>query len=109
MFDMKKMMEQAQQVQFKLQELQEKFKDVYVEGESGGGMVTVTMSCAGVVKSIVIDESLMDDKETLEDLVTAAVNKANEAKETRVQAESQKMMSEAGMDPNAMGGGGMPF
>jgi len=110
MFDMKKMMEQAQQVQFKLQELQEKFKEIFVEGEAGGGMVKVTMSCAGVVKSIAIDETLMTDKETLEDLVTAAVNKANDAKEARVQKESQSMMAQSGLNPDALGGGGgMPF
>jgi DNA-binding protein YbaB len=39
MFDMKNMMQQAQQMQFKMAELQEKFKEIFVDGESGGGMV----------------------------------------------------------------------
>ena len=91
--DIQKMMEQAQQVQFKLQELQEKFKDINVEGQSGGGMVKVVMSCAGVVKSLDVDPSLIDggDKETLEDLVVAAMNKASEAREAKVQEESQAL------------------
>lgn len=111
MFDMKKMMEQAQQVQFKMQELQEKFKDVTVEGEAGGGMVKVVMTCEGIVKSLDIDPILMsaDEKETAEDLVIAAINNATMAKESRVSAETEAMMREAGMDPNAVGGGGMPF
>ena len=58
--DMKKMMEQAQQMQFKLQELQERFKEMFVEGQAGGGLVKIEMSCAGVVKSINIDPSLFD-------------------------------------------------
>lgn len=104
MFDMKKMMEQAQQVQFKLQELQEKFKEIFVTGQSGGGMITVTMSCAGKIKSIEIDETLMGDKETLEDLLIAAVNNANDLKEDRVQQESQAMMKQSGLSPEAFGG-----
>jgi len=110
MFDMKKMMEQAQQVQFRLQELQEKFKEIIVEGTSGGGLVTVQMSCAGVVKSLNIDPSLLapEEKETAEDLVIAALNNASEAKEARVQEETQTLMQASGIDPNAAGGG-MPF
>lgn len=111
MFDMKKMMDQAQQVQNKMQELQEKFKDVIVEGQSGGGMVKVTMSCEGLIKSLDIDPSLLDvnEKETVEDLVIAAINNAMMAKEERVQAETQAMMTEAGMNPEALGKDGMPF
>lgn len=105
MFDMKKMMDQAQQMQFKMQELQEKFKDIYVETQAGGGLVKVVMNCAGVVQSVDIDPSLMsDDKETLEDMIVAAMNSANTAREERVQQESQALMSESGMNPNAGGG-----
>lgn len=110
MFDMQKMMQQAQQMQLKMQELQEKFKDIDVTGQAGGGMVTITMSCTGVVQSVDIDESMLsaDNKEVLEDLITAAMNQANDSREDRVQKETQQMMMEAGIDPNAMGGG-LPF
>lgn len=107
MFNMQKMMQQAQQVQFKLQELQEKFKDIYVEGEAGGGLVKVTMSCSGVIKSIDIDPSIVDpsDKETLEDMVTAAINNASDVKETTVQTETQAMMQSMGLPADAAKGG----
>lgn len=89
-----KMMKQAQDMQHKLQEMQEKLKDIEVHGESGGGLVTVTMTCAGSMRRIEIDPSLVvvEDKETLEDLVTAAVNNANEIKDERIKEETQKMM-----------------
>ena len=98
MIDIQKMMQQAQQVQFKLQEMQEKFKDLEVSGESGGGSVKVRMNCAGMVLSIDIDPSVMGgDKEMAEDLVVAAVNNATEAKETRIQEETKAMMAEMGL------------
>ena len=108
--DIQKMMQQAQQVQNKLEEMQEKFKDIDVQGESGGGLVNVTMSCAGVVRSIQIADHLVDpsDKETLEDLIVAAVNNANEAKDAKIQSETQAMMKEMGL-PAGAAGGGMPF
>lgn len=92
--DIKKMMEQAQQMQFRLREMQEKFKEIFVQGQSGGGLVKVEMSCAGVVRSIDVDPSLLSagEKETLEDLIVAAMNSANDAREARVQEESKSMM-----------------
>ena len=104
--DIQKMMEQAQQMQFKLQELQEKFKEMFVEGHAGGGLVKVVMSCAGVVKSVDIDPSLLvaDEKETTEDLIVAAMNSANDAREAKVQEESQAMMAGTGVDPSQLGG-----
>jgi DNA-binding YbaB/EbfC family protein len=104
--DFKKMMEQAQQMQFKLQELQEKFKEIFVEGVSGGGLVKVVMSCAGIVKTIDIDTSLLvaDEKEATEDLIVAAMNNANLAREKRVQQESQSIMGGMGLNPSQLGG-----
>src|SRR5262249_22379957 len=102
MIDIQKMMQQAQQVQFRLQELQEKFKDILVNGEAGGGKVKVTMSCAGEMRSLDIDPSLINasGKEDLEDLVTAACNNANNAKEARIKSETEKMMGEMGLPKN---------
>lgn len=97
MFNFQKMMKQAQEVQFRLQEMQGKLLDIEVEGQAGGGLVSVHMNCAGKLLKINIDDSLMNsDKETLEDLLTAAINNANEAKEKRVQDETNSMMK--GMD-----------
>ena len=104
--DFQKMMKQAQEMQYKLQEVQEKLKDIEVEAEAGGGLVKVTMSCSGKVLKIDIDDSLMgSDKETLEDLVTAAINKANETKEERIKTETSSMMEGMGLPAGAMGGG----
>lgn len=99
MFNMQKMMQQAQQMQFKLQEMQEKLKDIIVEAESGGGLVKIRMACDGTVKGLTIDESLIDkdDKETLEDLVVAATNNAHAAREARGQEETKKMMEAMGL------------
>ena len=108
MLNIQKMMQQAQQVQHKMQELQEKFKDIYVEGEAGGGLVKVEMSCAGIVKAVKIDPSIIDasDAETLEDMVIAAVNNAGAAKDERIQGETKAMMKEAGVPEGA---GNLPF
>lgn len=97
----KNMMQQAQQMQFKLQEMQEKLKDIDVEGEAGGGAVKAVMSCAGIVRSVEIDPSVIsaDDKETLEDLIVAALNNANEAKEARIKKETEEMMGGLGLPP----------
>jgi DNA-binding YbaB/EbfC family protein len=107
MINFKEMMQQAQQMQFKLQEMQEKLKDVYIEGQAGGGMVKVTMSCAGVVKNIEIDPSIIkaDDKETLEDLITAAMNNANDVKDAKIKEETEGMMGSMGLPPGTQ----LPF
>lgn len=96
-------------MQFKMAEMQEKFKDIDVEGEAAGGMVKVTMSCACVVKNIHIAPSLLgaEEKDTLEDLVTAALNNAMKAKDERVKSETEEMMGALGL-PAGMAGG-LPF
>ncbi len=97
MINFKEMMQQAQQMQFKMQEIQAKFEDIEVQGQSGGGMINCTMTCTGLVKSITIDPSIMDDKEVLEDLIVAAVNSAVEAKEQRIKQETEEMMKGLGL------------
>lgn len=99
MFNVKEMMQQAQQMQFKMQELQEKFKDIDIDAEAGGGLVKIRMSCAGVVKALFIDQSLVDggSKDVIEDLVIAAVNLANDAKDARIREETEAMMRRMGL------------
>jgi len=70
------LMKQAQQMQAKMQKAQEEMGNVEVNGEAGGGLVKVVMTCRHDVKRITIDDSVMDDKEMLEDLVAAAINDA---------------------------------
>ena len=69
------LMKQAQEMQSKMQEAQAKMATIEVSGESGAGMVKVTMNCRYEVKRVEIDPSLMgEDKEILEDLLAAACN-----------------------------------
>lgn len=71
------MMKQAQALQANMQKAQAEIAAMEVVGESGGGMVKVTMNGRHEVKRVEIDPSLLtDDKEMLEDLVAAAVNGA---------------------------------
>ena len=68
-------MKQAQEMQSKLSEAQAQMAAIQVTGESGAGMVKVTMNCRHEVKRVAIDPALMsEDKEILEDLLAAACN-----------------------------------
>jgi DNA-binding YbaB/EbfC family protein len=71
------LMKQAQQMQENMKRVQEELAAIEVEGQSGAGLVKVTMTCKHVVKRVAIDPSLLgEDKDMLEDLVAAAVNDA---------------------------------
>jgi nucleoid-associated protein EbfC len=70
-------LKQAQKMQEDLQRAQERLAQEEVIGESGGGLVKVTMNGRHEVKRVVIDPSLMeDDRDMIEDLVAAAINAA---------------------------------
>ena len=85
------LMKQAQQMQDNLKKAQDELAGVEVEGQSGAGLVKVTVTCRNDVKRVLIDPSLMgDDKEMLEDLVTAAMNDALRRAE---QTSSERMAS----------------
>ncbi|MAE50380.1 MAG: YbaB/EbfC family nucleoid-associated protein [Micavibrio sp.] len=98
-----KMMQQAQQMQFKMQEMQEKLGDIEVEGEAGGGLVKARLTCKGELLGLDVDAGIIsaDDKETMEDLIVAAVNNANAAKDERVKSETEAMMKELGLPAGA--------
>jgi DNA-binding YbaB/EbfC family protein len=71
------MMKQAQQMQEKMQKAQADLANIEVVGESGAGMVKITMTCNHNVRRVEVDDALVgDDKEMLEDLVAAAMNDA---------------------------------
>jgi len=71
------LMKQAQQMQEKMAKAQEEIAKLEVTGESGAGMVKVTMTGGHSVRRVEIDDSLMeDDKDMLEDLISAAFNDA---------------------------------
>lgn len=87
------MMKQAQALQQRFQEAQEKVNLVEAEGQSGGGMVKVTLNGKGIAKSVRIDPSLADPKDVgmLEDLVLAAINDARVKVDARVSDEMAKV------------------
>ncbi len=84
------LMKQAQQMQENMQKMQAELGSIEVEGQSGAGMVKVTMNCQHGVRRVLIDDSLLkDDKEMLEDLIAAAMNDAVR----RVESTRQEKMS----------------
>ena len=69
------LMKQAQQMQENMRRAQEELGRTEVEGQSGAGLVRVTMTCKFAVKKVTVDPSLLaEDKDMLEDLVAAAFN-----------------------------------
>ncbi len=95
------MMKQAQEMQAKMAEAQEKIEVMQVTGASGGGMVEVTLSGKGDMRQVQIDPSLLggDDKEVLEDLIVAAHNDAKSKAEELVQEEMAKVTGGLNLPP----------
>ena len=84
------LMKQAQQMQDNMKKAQEELARTEVEGQSGAGLVKVTMTCRHDVKRVTVDPSLLsEDKDMLEDLLAAAINDAVR----RVEATTQEKMS----------------
>jgi len=94
------LMKQAQQMQENMKKAQEQLASIEVEGQSGAGLVKVTMTCRNDVKRIIIDPSLMsDDKEMLEDLVVAAMNDALRRAEQTASEKMGAMTAGMGLPP----------
>ncbi len=83
MKDIMGLMKQAQAMQSRMQEMQAEMERSEVEGQSGGGLVKVTLTGKGVMKSLFVDASLMkpEEKEIVEDLVIAAHEDARKKSE----------------------------
>jgi DNA-binding YbaB/EbfC family protein len=94
------LMKQAQQMQENMRKVQEQLAAMEVEGQSGAGLVKVTMTGRHDVKRISIDPSLLkDDKEMLEDLVAAAFNDATRKVETSLQEKMAGLTGGMGLPP----------
>ena len=92
------LMKQAQKMQEQLQKAQAQLADAEVTGESGAGLVKVTMNGRHDVKRVVLDDSVMsEDKEMLEDLLAAAVNDAVRKIEQQNQEQMSKLTSGMGL------------
>src|SRR6267154_2127029 len=103
MFDLMKMMGKMKEVQARLKEAQDNLALLKINGESGGGMVKATVNGKRQLITLDIDAAILkaEDKTLIQDLVIAAVNKANE--EAEVQAREQLKKSTEGLLPNIPG------
>ena len=100
--DMAKLMKQAQEMQTKMVEAQERIAAIEAEGSAGAGMVKVVASAQGEVRSLRVEQSLLDgseEKEVLEDLIVAAVNDAVRRAREAGQDEMAKVTEGMGLPP----------
>lgn len=99
------LMKQAQQMQKNMQQAQAELATVEVEGQAASGMVRVTMSCSHEVRRISLDDSVLSDKEMLEDLIVLALNDAVK----NVAATTEQRMSGFGAGMGLPPGMKLPF
>ena len=105
--DINQLMKQAQVMQKKMKDMQEQIAKKEFQGNSGGGLVIVTMTGNGEMQKISIDPSLLkpDDKEILEDLIIAAYNDAK----AKADQESKNSMTGAFGNLAGLPGMNLPF
>jgi len=107
MTDLSKIMQQAQQMQAKMQEAQDEIEKTEAEGIAGAGLVSVTLKGKGELISVKIDPSLLeDDAEIIEDLIKAA---HREARKNLDQAMETAMKNATSGFGGMMPGFKMPF
>jgi len=101
MKDLMGMMKAAQEMKGRMEEFQSKVAEMTVEGRSGGGLVTVTLTGKGEMKGLKIDPSLFkeDDVSVLEDLILAAHNDAKGKAEAEMNAKMQEMTAGLPLPP----------
>lgn len=99
------LMKQAQQMQKNMQQAQAELANIDVEGQAASGLVKVTMNCSHEVRRVLLDDSVLSDKETLEDLLVLAFNDAAR----QVAATSEARMSGFGAGMGLPPGMKLPF
>ena len=99
--DLMKMMKQAQEIQSRMQKMQEELTGLEVEGQSGAGLVKVKLNGKLDVRGLKIDPSLIkaEDAEMLEDLIVAAFQDAKTKAESAVQAKMQEVTGGLALPP----------
>lgn len=95
--DMKKMAEMMAQMQEKAQQLQEEAKKTELTARAGGGMVEVRANGAGEIIDITIDDSLLEDKESLQILLISAMNDVLKMVEDNKKSQAMGMLG--GLNP----------
>ena len=97
--DMAGMMKKAKEMQQQMADLQARFDDITVTGESGAGLVKATATAKGQLTALDIDPSIFhpDEKEVVEDLILAAIKDAQTKANERAQAEMAKVTEGLGL------------
>ena len=99
--DFDEIMRMAANAQAELQRAQDNLETIEVEGQAGGGLVKIKATAKGRILGVEVDESLAapGEKETLEDLITAALNDARTRADSVANDEMQKMTSGLALPP----------
>ena len=99
--DFDEILQMAANAQAELQKVQDNLEHVEVEGQAGGGLVKIRATAKGRILGIDIDESMLkaEEKETLEDLITAAINDARANADQVANAQMQEMTSSLALPP----------
>jgi DNA-binding YbaB/EbfC family protein len=107
MKNLSNMLKEAQKLQQRMADMQQQLAETEMDGQAGGGMVTVTLNGKGEMRRCKIDKSLADPEEIeiLEDLVVAATNDAKAKVEAHMQSEMQKIAGGLPLPPGMK----MPF
>ena len=94
-------MKKAQEMQSRMQDMQAQMENTLVEGQSGGGMVRVTLTARGAMKAVAIDPSLLkeSDKEIVEDLILAAHEDARKKAEAIMEEKMKDMTAGLPLPP----------
>ena len=95
--DMGKMAEMMKDLQSKAKEMEEQAKNVSLTAKAGGGMVSVTANGANEITDITIDDSLMEDKSSLQILLISAINEVLKMVEDNKKSQAMSMMG--GLSP----------
>ncbi len=94
------LMAKAHQVQSQMTILQSKMAEQEFEGNAANGAVKVVLTGKGNAVSVTIDKSVVDDVDTLQDLLVVAINDSREKSENYLNSEMQKMQQSLGLPPN---------
>lgn len=99
--DFDEIMKMAANAQAELQKAQDTLETIEVEGQSGGGLVTIRATAKGRILAVSIDESLLSpsEKDMIEDLVAAAINDARAKADSASATEMQKMSATLPLPP----------
>jgi DNA-binding YbaB/EbfC family protein len=101
MKDIMGLMKKAQEMQSRMQDMQAELERTEVEGQSGGGLVRVTLTAKGAMKGVAIDASLLkaEEKEIVEDLILAAHEDARKKAERAMEEKMKSITADIPLPP----------